>query len=299
MSGYLQPGGAGGSLAIGAPIIGADPNIVLFTDIAGNLAQSPDFAFDVVSRSFVVGGVGLDISSVFLGDTTFFGSGGDDILVLNSASGGVLINPSGLTTVNVQINGSAGETLLFAYPFGNTVNFGAPSDLGGTVGIETTDVLAPSLIIKQIALQTAPLTQWQTSAAAQVAAMSSTGLTLGTATGVELRGAAGAYIMQALTGSSEDLRIDLSNANEIRFETSTSVSVIRFVSMGIEIDGTLDHDGTTVGFYGVAPVVRSATYTPSNVTTDRTFDANATSLDEVADVLGTLINDLKLTGIIG
>ena len=41
-----------------------------------------------------------------------------------------------------------------------------------------------------------------------------------------------------------------------------------------------------------------ATYTPSNVTTDRTYDADATTLDEVADVLGTLIADLKLTGII-
>lgn len=298
MSGYLQPGGSG-SLAIGSPVIGADPNIILYTDAGGNLSQSPDFVFDEVGRSFIVGAVGMDISTVFLGDQTFYNSAGDDALIISSGSGGLLVNPSGLTNINFQIYGSASEILMFAYPFGNTVNFGSASDLGGTVGIETTDVLAPSLIVKGIALQTAPLTQWQTSAAAQVAAMTTTGLTLGTATGVELRGAAGAYIMQALTGSSEDLRIDLSNANEIRFETSTSVSVIRLVSMGIEIDGTLDHDGTTVGFYGVAPVVRSATYTPSNVTTDRTFDANATSLDEVADVLGTLINDLKLTGIIG
>lgn len=67
----------------------------------------------------------------------------------------------------------------------------------------------------------------------------------------------------------------------------------------LELDGALNHDGTTVGFYGVAPVAQSAAYTPSNVTTDRTYDANATSLDEIADILGTLIADLKLTGIIG
>lgn len=41
-----------------------------------------------------------------------------------------------------------------------------------------------------------------------------------------------------------------------------------------------------------------ATYTPTNVTTDRTFDANSTTLDEIADVLGTLIADLKLTGLL-
>jgi len=41
--------------------------------------------------------------------------------------------------------------------------------------------------------------------------------------------------------------------------------------------------------------VGAETYTPTNVTTDRAFDANNTSLDEIADVLGTLLNDLKKT----
>lgn len=67
----------------------------------------------------------------------------------------------------------------------------------------------------------------------------------------------------------------------------------------LEVDGALNHDGTTVGFYGVTPVARSSTYTATNVTTDRTYDANTTTLDEVADVLGTLIADLKATGLIG
>lgn len=35
------------------------------------------------------------------------------------------------------------------------------------------------------------------------------------------------------------------------------------------------------------------TYTETNVTTDRAYDANATTLDELADVLGTLIADLR------
>ena len=34
-------------------------------------------------------------------------------------------------------------------------------------------------------------------------------------------------------------------------------------------------------------------YTVTNVSTDRTYDANATTVDELADVLGTLIADLK------
>lgn len=43
----------------------------------------------------------------------------------------------------------------------------------------------------------------------------------------------------------------------------------------------------------------SSAYTPTNVTTDRSYDANATTLDEVADVLGTLIADLQAKGILG
>lgn len=43
-------------------------------------------------------------------------------------------------------------------------------------------------------------------------------------------------------------------------------------------------------------VVSAGTYTPTNVTTDRSYDANATTLDEIADVLGTLIGDLQAKG---
>ncbi len=67
----------------------------------------------------------------------------------------------------------------------------------------------------------------------------------------------------------------------------------------IEIDGALNHDGATVGFYGTAPAAKSAAYTPTNVTTDRAYDANATTVDELADVLGTLIADLQSVGLIG
>lgn len=40
-------------------------------------------------------------------------------------------------------------------------------------------------------------------------------------------------------------------------------------------------------------------YAASNVTTDRTFDADSTTLAEIADVLGTLIADLREKKIVG
>jgi hypothetical protein len=57
--------------------------------------------------------------------------------------------------------------------------------------------------------------------------------------------------------------------------------------------------GANLGFFGATPVGQSSAYTPTNVTTDRAFDANSTTLDEIADVLGTLIADLQATGLLG
>jgi hypothetical protein len=77
----------------------------------------------------------------------------------------------------------------------------------------------------------------------------------------------------------EKWRLDSSNGN-IRFE------------------GALDHNGTTVGLFGVTPAVRPSAYTVTNLVTDRAYDANATSTAELADVLGTLIADLRTLGIV-
>lgn len=60
----------------------------------------------------------------------------------------------------------------------------------------------------------------------------------------------------------------------------------------IRNDGGFAFKGGTVG------VAQTGYTTPTNLTTDRTFDANATTVDELADVLGTLIEDLKTKGII-
>jgi hypothetical protein len=59
-----------------------------------------------------------------------------------------------------------------------------------------------------------------------------------------------------------------------------------------------EHTGTLLGFYGAAPVVQTAAYTITNVVADRTYDADATSVAELADVLGTLIADLQSYGLL-
>ena len=66
----------------------------------------------------------------------------------------------------------------------------------------------------------------------------------------------------------------------------------------VEIDGDLDHDGSNIGFFGVALAPRAAAYTVTNGTTDRSYDADLTTMNELADVLATLIADLKTYGLL-
>jgi len=54
-----------------------------------------------------------------------------------------------------------------------------------------------------------------------------------------------------------------------------------------------------IGFWNATPVVQSTGWSPTNVTTDKVFDANATTLDEIADVLGSLIIQLRTYGLLG
>jgi hypothetical protein len=44
--------------------------------------------------------------------------------------------------------------------------------------------------------------------------------------------------------------------------------------------------------------VQPAAYTVTNGVADRAFDANSTTIDELADVLGTLIGDLQSLGLV-
>jgi len=73
------------------------------------------------------------------------------------------------------------------------------------------------------------------------------------------------------------------------FLAETSAGTARFT---VRDDGAYAFAGGTVG----AAATGYTTFT--NLTTDRTCDANATTVEELADILGTLIVDLKTKGII-
>lgn len=76
--------------------------------------------------------------------------------------------------------------------------------------------------------------------------------------------------------------------------TAGDINIGETSAAAINIGGAL---GATLGFFGTAATGQSAAYTPTNVTPDRSFDADSTTLDEIADVVGTIIADLQAFGL--
>lgn len=74
-----------------------------------------------------------------------------------------------------------------------------------------------------------------------------------------------------------------------------------FIVHGDTVDNLIQTDASAdaLGFYNATPVAQSTGWTVTNETSDKVLDADSTTLDEVADVLGTLIETLKTVGILG
>jgi hypothetical protein len=104
--------------------------------------------------------------------------------------------------------------------------------------------------------------------------------------------------------SASQLRLtQLASTNYVDFLTTTSGDLTItpsgskvLVAKALEIDGAFDHDGSTFGVFGVTPASRVAAYTVTNAITDRSFDADNTTIAELADVVATIIGDLKTYG---
>lgn len=102
-------------------------------------------------------------------------------------------------------------------------------------------------------------------------------------------------ITDTASGSTSTL-LQLQIGGNSRFSVRKDGTV--FAAGDLEVDGALDHDGSTLGFFGVTPAARAAAYTTANVTATRAFDADTATVGELADVLGTLIADLKTYGLL-
>jgi hypothetical protein len=89
----------------------------------------------------------------------------------------------------------------------------------------------------------------------------------------------------AAGGAAGVLRLDGELATELQRNGTTVAKVI---------GSRLDMQDNEIGNIGSIDINPANAYSPSNHTTDRTFDADNTSVDELADVVATLLKDLGM-----
>jgi hypothetical protein len=96
------------------------------------------------------------------------------------------------------------------------------------------------------------------------------------------------------------LKAGTATASTAPLKFASGVSLTTPEAGAVEFNGTDFFLTPSTVRWKVARLPNSAApaYTVTNAATDRSYDADATSLEELADVLGSLIADLKLTNII-
>lgn len=65
----------------------------------------------------------------------------------------------------------------------------------------------------------------------------------------------------------------------------------------VTVAGTLDHDGTSAGFYGAAPVTRQTYGAPTGTPTRTTFATGSVTLPQLAERVKAMIDDLRSVGL--
>lgn len=120
-------------------------------------------------------------------------------------------------------------------------------------------------------------------------------------------------VASAQAGDTQD-RLQLRGDGSINWGSGSAVvdtnlyrsgaSVLKTDS-GLTVGATLTaqaaiaHTGSTLGFFGTTPTTRPGTWSLANVTPTRVIDTDTLTIAQLADTLGTLVNDLKGLGLLG
>lgn len=106
---------------------------------------------------------------------------------------------------------------------------------------------------------------------------------------------------QAGTGSTMQMQFRVGGTDRWTVKTSGILAPGANNTYDIGVAATNTVKNIYVGTSVVSPTFVATspqTYATTNVTTDRTYDANATTVDELADIVGTLISDLRTLGLV-
>lgn len=231
----------------------------------------------------------------------FWGSGGTETIVnlrgvsvTNQGAGGVtnaygiyVLDQSGATTLNYAIYTNAAA---------NGARFGHQLEIIGSTDVNqlkvtgfTTQTLPVGYLIDNTAATNVvrDVLKLETQSTGTAAAGLGAGLlfSIETAAASTMQTAAQiAAVWTDATNATRKAKLQL-----IAYDTAARLG------LEIEASGT----AAKLGFYGHATAIQPSAYTITNDSADRALDCNSTTLDELADVVGSLVKDLQSIGILG
>lgn len=104
---------------------------------------------------------------------------------------------------------------------------------------------------------------------------------------------------QSLIGAGLIINNDAGSLAISDFQVKTATYNALFVDASNDSVSVMSNALGKVGFFGATPSVQSTGWTVTNHVLDKVIDANATTINELCDVLGELITELKSKGILG
>lgn len=213
---------------------------------------------------------------------------------IRAGGGSIVVNPDGTISIVGQMQHESGSETAPSYSFTGDTDTGmfriGADVLGFVVGGAARSFGIYSAQSEDFSFaNTSPGQQ----SLFRIAAQDADGTDL---TGLAIHGVGGRV---SVTNSEELDILYLAATNEFVIRaTQAGTGIQREFSLQIGTAKRVRMDSTGLSFFGVTPVARPAAYTVTNGLTDRAYDADATSVAELADVLGTVIADLQSLGLL-
>jgi hypothetical protein len=102
---------------------------------------------------------------------------------------------------------------------------------------------------------------------------------------------------EKLTIQAQNATGTTSNGGELVLTSGNGTTAAGEISLATGGTKRFRANATGLAFFNVAPVARAAAYTVTNGLTDRSYDADTVAVAELADVVATIIADLKAYGL--
>lgn len=269
-----------------------------FTPNDGDVVGPASSTDNAITRFDSTTGKLLKNTTTTLNDTGTFGTGGAHDITINPGNNNINLTPdsNGRIFITAGSTAAAGNSIDLNSPLGG-IEITANNTTNGFVainsGISSLAAIAMSATSGGILISAQPdtntyqfiLRQLVTTGIAAADFEIHSNCTNGAGTG-------GKILINTTAVSGTPGKIEINSA-------STAADSVKIVSSGdIDISGGNIRAATALfGVFGSSQG-QPAAYTPTNVVTDRSYDANSTTLAELADVLGTLIADLQGYGLL-